>query len=184
VILVVLSFGLLAVNADEGVLFKQENKPENLKGFLELIHQTIYTKKDLKLAVVLYRSLIPDQDRIKKALKDNVGPEVIEKIMSMHKGFGVPNEANIGEIARAEQTVLEVYGAATEEIALYKEDSVPFYKFPGGTKQVAEQFLRANMMFYEAAFLKPGARSGIKYHLFYWDGKQWTMLGPVWRALR
>ena len=27
------------------------------------------------------------------------------------------------------------------------------------------------------------AEMGMKYHLFYWDGRQWTMLGPVWRAL-
>jgi hypothetical protein len=184
VIAVVLSLSLLVANADEGKSFKQENKPENLKMFLELIHQTIHIKKDLKQAVVLYRSLIPDQDRVKKAFRDNVGPEVIEKIMAMHKEFGPINEAAISQLASEEQKVVAVHGATTEEIALYKEDSVPFYKFPGGTKQVAQQLLGPNMMFFEAEFLRPGSRAGIKYHLFYWDGKQWTMLGPVWRALR
>jgi hypothetical protein len=24
----------------------------------------------------------------------------------------------------------------------------------------------------------------MKYHLLYWDGRQWSMLGPVWRVMR
>jgi len=182
--LLVLSFSPLVAHAKEDTSFRQENRPENLKDFLESIHQAIYTKKDLKQAAVLYRSLFPDPDRIRKALKDNVSTDVIEKIMSIQREFGVPNEYNISEVAQADQTIVKVHGATTEEIALYQKDSIPFYEFPGRTKQVAERFLRPNMMFYEAEFVKSGAGSGIKYHLFYWDGKRWTMLGPVWRVLR
>jgi hypothetical protein len=40
------------------------------------------------------------------------------------------------------------------------------------------------MTFYEVGFLEPGKDYGVKYHLFYWDGRQWTMLGPLWRALQ
>ena len=29
----------------------------------------------------------------------------------------------------------------------------------------------------------PGKDSGMKYHLIYWDGRQWMMLGPVWRVM-
>jgi hypothetical protein len=43
--------------------------------------------------------------------------------------------------------------------------------------------LRPGVTFYEVEFLEPGKDAGMKYHLFYWDGKQWSMLGPVWRAL-
>jgi len=39
------------------------------------------------------------------------------------------------------------------------------------------------MTFYAVEFLEPGKSSGIKYHLVYWDGNQWSMLGPVWNAL-
>jgi hypothetical protein len=49
---------------------------------------------------------------------------------------------------------------------------------------MAEQILRPGMTFYEVEFLEPGKEYGVKYHLFFWDGKQWTMLGPVWRALQ
>jgi hypothetical protein len=40
------------------------------------------------------------------------------------------------------------------------------------------------MTFYEVELLEPGKEYGMKYHLFFWDGKQWTMLGPVWRELQ
>jgi hypothetical protein len=60
---------------------------------------------------------------------------------------------------------------------------VVFAKFPGGAVKLAGQILRPGMTFYEVEFLEPGKDSGMKYHLFYWDGKQWTMLGPLWRAL-
>jgi hypothetical protein len=57
-------------------------------------------------------------------------------------------------------------------------------EFPGGTVEIAKQILRPGMTFFEIEFLEPGKESGMKYHLFYWDGRQWTMLGPVWRAMR
>jgi hypothetical protein len=44
--------------------------------------------------------------------------------------------------------------------------------------------LRPGVTFYEVEFLQPGQPRGIKYHLFYWDGRRWAMLGPVWRSAR
>jgi hypothetical protein len=40
------------------------------------------------------------------------------------------------------------------------------------------------MKFYEVEFVKPGEDMGMKYHLFFWDGARWKMLGPVWRSMR
>jgi hypothetical protein len=40
------------------------------------------------------------------------------------------------------------------------------------------------MTFYEVEFVPPGKDLGMKFHLFYWDGSQWTMLGPVWRVIK
>jgi hypothetical protein len=44
--------------------------------------------------------------------------------------------------------------------------------------------LRPGLTFYQVEFLEPGKDDGMKYHLFYWDGEQWTMLGPIWRVLK
>jgi hypothetical protein len=43
--------------------------------------------------------------------------------------------------------------------------------------------LRPRMTFYEVELVKPGETAGMVYHLFFWDGAQWTMLGPVWRMI-
>ena len=90
-----------------GASFTHENKPENLRALFSTIHQAVHGKKDAKQAAELMQTVMPDESRVKKALKDNVGADVLQRIV----GFQM------------------------------------------------------------------------KYHLFYWDGKQWSMLGPVWRVL-
>jgi len=39
------------------------------------------------------------------------------------------------------------------------------------------------LRFYEAEFVAPGEELGMKYHLLFWDGSRWRMLGPIWRML-
>ncbi len=164
--------------------FKQENHPENLKALLETIHQLIYIKKDSRSAVTHFDSLFPNEARARKALRSDVASETLQKILDMYKGFGSMGETNINQLAGADQKLVRVHGATTDEIARNARDSVVFAEFPGGAVRIAKDILREGMIFYEAEFLEPGKENGVKYHLFYWDGMQWTMLGPVWRALR
>ena len=168
--------------ADEAANFKPENKPENLKALFELLHHTVYVRKDAKQAAALFQSLIPDEARAKKALKEDVTPEMLRQIMDQLKKM-VVSEADAGKLARPEQTVVRVHAATTEEIAKYENGSVAFKEFPGGAKRLAEQVLRRGVTFYEVEFLEPGKDAGIKYHLCYWDGKRWSMLGPMWRVV-
>ena len=163
--------------------FKQENKPENLKALFELVHQTVHIKKDNKGATALFAALIPDEARAKKAFKDKIAPDVQSAILDMHKNLRF-KEDGAPKIARPTQTVVQVHGSTTEDIIRYREGSVAHKEFPGGTKRVAEQALKPGMMFYEVEYLEPGKDSGMKYHLMYWDGKQWSMLGPAWRVLK
>jgi hypothetical protein len=172
------------MRADALGQFRQENQPENLKALLETIHNLIYVKKDARSAAALLTSLYPDEDRARRALRDGIPPETLQKILEMHKRFGSLGETNINELAGTDQKVVKAHGATTEEIARNARDSVVFAEFPGGAIRMAKEILRQGMTFYEAEFLEPGKENGVKYHLFYWDGKQWTMLGPVWRALQ
>jgi hypothetical protein len=96
----------------------------------------------------------------------------------------VISEAEAVKLAKPEQTVVNVTGATTEEIANYGKGSAAYNEFSGGASGVAEKVLRPGMTFYEVKFLEPGKVAGMKYHLFYWDGGRWTMLGPIWRALK
>jgi len=163
--------------------FKQENKPENLKALLEQTHKALHDKKDTKLAASLFSSLVPDEARLKKALKDGVDADTIKKISDQHKAFAI-NEQTVVKLAKPEQTVVKVHAATTEEIMKYEKGTPAFQEFPGGTKRVAELLLRPGTTYYEAEFLEPGKDAGMKFHLFYWDGEHWSMLGPVWRIVR
>ncbi len=159
--------------------------PENLKKLFETIHNLIYVKKDAKSAAALLASLFPNEERARKAIRDDVPPEALQKIFDYQKQLGsLLGETNVGELARPEQNVVMVHGATTEEIVTYAQGSVAYAEFPGGTRRLAERILRPGMTFYEVEFLEPGKNLGIKYHLFYWDGRQWSMLGPMWRVLQ
>ena len=166
-----------------GGSFKQEDKPENLKAFFELIHETIHVKKDAKQAAALFQSMVPDQARLKKALKDDIAPATTQQITDLHKSFTI-SEDGVRKLARADQKEVQVHGSRTEDILKYEPGSVAYKEFPGGAKRVAELALRPGTTFYEVEYLEPGKDAGMKYHLIYWDGKQWSMLGPVWRALK
>jgi hypothetical protein len=164
--------------------FRHENRPENLKALLETIHHLIYVKKDARSAAALLLSLIPNEERARKALRNDAPPESLQKILDMYRQFGLPGNADVNRLAKPEQTIVKVHGATTEEIARNEQGTVVFSEFPGGAVDMAGKILRPGLTFYEVEFLEPGKEYGIKYHLFFWDGRQWTMLGPVWRALR
>jgi len=163
--------------------FKHENKPENLRALFSNIHQQINGKKDTKQAAELMQSVMPDEARVKKALRDNVPADTLQRIVGFHKKMGPVSERDVVKLAKPEQKNVQVHAAKTEDLVQYRQGSVAFKEFPGGAKKVAEAVLRPGMTFYEVEFLEPGKDAGMKYHLFYWDGKQWSMLGPVWRVL-
>ncbi|MEM4405386.1 MAG: hypothetical protein QXR28_05960 [Nitrososphaerota archaeon] len=160
-----------------------EQKPEDLKKLFEVIYLNLHVKKDHKLAASLFQSLIPDETRLKRALREGLSAEVRAQIVAYHKSMPV-NEENVAGLVRSGQSVVKLHAATTEEIARYEQGSVAYKEFPGGAKRVAEQILRKGVTFYEVEFLEPGKGAGVKYHLLYWDGEQWSMLGPVWRVLK
>jgi hypothetical protein len=167
-----------------GTQFRHINRPENLKALFETIHNLIHVKKDAMSAVALFDSMIPNEERARKALRNDAPPESLQKILGMYRQFGLPGNADVNRLAKPEQTIVKVHGATTEEIARNEQGTVVFSEFPGGAVDMAGKILRPGLTFYEIEFLEPGKEYGIKYHLFFWDGRQWTMLGPVWRALR
>ena len=163
--------------------FKHENNPENLRALFSSIHQAVHAKRDAKQAAELMQSVMPDEARVKKALKDDVGADALQRIVSIHKSMPPVSEREVAKLARPEQGNVKVHAAKTEDLIAYREGSVAHKEFPGGAKKTAEQVLRPGMTFYEVEFLEIGKSSGPKHHLLYWDGKSWSMLGPIWRVL-
>jgi hypothetical protein len=174
---------LLLVTACDSGSFKQEDNPQNLKALFEQIHQTVHVKNDAKQATALFQSMIPDEGRLKKALKDGVAADAVGQIGAFHKSMPITEDA-VRKLARSNQSEVQVHGAKTEEIVAYQPGSVAHKEFPGGTRRVASELLRPGLTFYEVEYLEPGKDAGMKYHLIYWDGKRWSMLGPVWRVLK
>lgn len=163
--------------------FKHENSPKNLKAYFQLMHETVHTKRDLKQGTLLFQALLPDPQRIGKALKDDVTQENARQILAMHQKMSVTEDI-VSKLARPEQRQVQVHSATTEDLVRFREGTAAYKEFPGGAKRVAEQVLRPGTTFYEVEYVAPGKDAGMKYHLLYWDGKQWSMLGPVWRAIK
>ena len=164
--------------------FKQENKPENLKACVAALQKAIGAG-DTKTSLAMTKSLLCDEARLKKALKEDVAKEPLDALVKMHKGYLDTDEAKLATALKVkpEQTEIRVHGATTEEIAKYEKDSVAFKEFPGGARKLAETILRPGVTFYEVEFLEPGKDAGMKFHLFFWDGERWAMLGAAWRVV-
>ena len=180
-----LSLSLLdAFSSIAAPVYTPQNKPENLQAYFELIYQTLYTDKNPEKAAALFSSLIPDRARLQKALKDEVAPELIPKLLELYLRLGLPNQGNIHELIQANKSVVSVYGATTEELAANVEGSPAWEHFAGGARKAAPQVLRPQTTFYQVKLTAPGQPHGMTFHLFYWDGRQWSMLGKVWQVLR
>lgn len=130
-------------------------------------------------------ALLPDEVRIRKALGSGGIDETVAKIVAFHDQLP-KDDVSLAELISAgpDQTEVQVHGSTTEDLSTYAEGSVAYAEFPGGAQAVSQAgLLKPGLTFYEVEFVKPGEGSGMKYHLFYWDGSAWTMLGPIWRAL-
>jgi hypothetical protein len=141
---------------------------------------------DGKTSLALSKSLLADEARLRKALKEGVDKNVLARLVEMQKGYAALSD---GKLALAfqvepEQTEIQVHGATASELGKYEKGSVAFREFPGGARDLAASVLRPGLTFYEVELLEPGKDAGMKFHLFYWDGQRWTMLGPAWRALK
>jgi hypothetical protein len=145
-----------------------------------------HSSGNLKRAAEINKVLLPDVTQIARALSAEVAPDVLNKVTEMHSKLP-KGEQQLAELIRCKpnQSVIKVYEATTEEIARSDEKSVAYKEFPDGVRGLATiKILRSKMTFYELVFLEPGNDAGMKYHLFYWDGQDWKMLGPIWRVLQ
>lgn len=166
-------------------LYAQSDSPDNLKGLLDTIMKSSESG-DHKKAAALIRGIFTDKASLSKALKDDAPAAFVDEVLSQNKQIPTDDAELAGLFKRggADRTEIEVTGATTEEIAEYKDGSAAYREFPGGTRKLAAQVLRPGVKFYEVEFHAPGADSGMKFHMFFWDGSAWRMLGPAWRALK
>jgi hypothetical protein len=162
----------------------QEPTADNLKALCQQIHKTLHQQKDAAQAARLFQQLIPDEARLNQGLRSDIKPEHLKAILELKQKMGTVGEKEVRQLMKPSQSEVQVHASTTEELVAYTKDSVAYKEFPGGAQRLAQIVLKPKMTYYEVEYLEPGQDAGMKYHLFYWDGKQWSMLGPIWRAIR
>jgi hypothetical protein len=141
--------------------------------------------EDVEAVAAVNRSLLPDEAELKAGLNPSANPEEVQKVMAMHASLPKDDTKAVARliVPKPGQTVAKIHAATTEEIATYGEGTTAHSEFPGGAKTVARAgLLKPGQTYFEVEFLEPGKDAGVKYHLFYWNGSSFSMLGPVWRA--
>ena len=165
--------------------FKMEDSSENLKLYMEKLQLCIKTG-DIKNGASMTKALIPDSSRIAYGLNKKVTKETKKAIADFFKKV-VPNDPKkVSQLFKTnpKRTQVLVHRAKGTEIAKNEKGSIVWKEFPGGAVSAAKKYLNPKLYFYEIELLEPGDSRGTKYHLFYFDGKNWTMFGPLWRSLK
>lgn len=137
-------------------------------------------------AAAMTKGLLPDLSRARLAFREAMPEPVKERLDEFYKKLTPSKKESLAKLLglRESDTEVRVYSATTEELKEPPRGSMADKQFPGGARRLAVQALRPNVLFFEIQCVSPGESRGIRYHLFFWDGERWTMLGPVWRALR
>lgn len=140
--------------------------------------------KDVAKGQALALSLLPDRPVLRKVLLDEVDDTVRKGILAPYLDISPsPQLAARAFVPGGGMTEVHVYAATTEQLIAYERGSLAMLRFPTGAQRLARAALRPNMTFYEVEITPPGAPTGVKYHMFFWDGSRWRTLGSAWHAI-
>lgn len=158
-----------------------KNDPEDLKALLTAIRED--ATKDPAKAAALTRGLLVDKDSVEVAVADPaLAQKLVEQVAMVPKDDA--QVAGMLDPKKPEYSDITAHGATTEEILANAEGGVARAEFPGGVRKLAEKgLLQKGVTFYEVEWTPKGESAGMKYHLFFWDGQRWRMLGPAWRGV-
>jgi hypothetical protein len=148
--------------------------------------QQAYAREDAQAVLQITRGLLPNEEQILAALAPDVSAEDRAKVMEWHAALSKDDKSLLKLLAmQAAQTKVVVHSATTEQLAGKESAPEAIQKFPGGAAEAARKgVLRPGRKFHEVEFLEPGKDAGMRFHLFYWNGSSWSMLGPIWRKVR
>lgn len=160
---------------------QHENTPENLA---DLFGRAVV---DPESRVAFAQAVFPTEDTLAMALADG-HDDVLAALVEAYDKMRPPEEAppkmwfKVLDVP-TDRTEVRVHGATASEIADAIPGTTAAKEFPGGAQKVAG-LLDPGLTFYEVTATEPGASSGSRFHLFFWAGTHWSMLGPAWRVLR
>ncbi len=139
---------------------------------------------DIKTASALTMLLLPDDDDLHLAIRSDAKKE-FKKIAELHRKFIPKDDFTAATMfgGRPEMSEIQLHAATARQLTSYRRGSIARREFPEEVRKAAKKVLRPNIKFYEVELLEPGHSVGMKYHLFFHNGKNWKMLGPIWRVL-
>ena len=141
--------------------------------------RTACQASDVATGRAIVASLMPTRDQLRRALVDTAPDSVVEMIVAQAKEIPTDDAKAACVLSPPGRTEIAIHRATTEEIAA-RSARVVVDEFPRGTQSLSP-LLRPGTTFYEVETVEPGADKGTKFHLLFWDGTQWRMLGPAWR---
>jgi hypothetical protein len=162
----------------------QKDGADGLKAVFEASHAAC-SGKDFAKGKALTMSVIPTKDQLKKVTKDDVPAAELDKLAEQFKELPPSDEKAACVFYPGDgRTEIKVHASTVEDLIAYKEGTPAFEEFPGGAKKLAEKVLKPGTTFYEVEVTEPGKDLGTKFHMFFWDGAQWRMMGPAWRVFK
>lgn len=154
--------------------------------FAELVSANV--RGDTATAAAICRRVYPDGARIRAGLREDAPAAVVAKLEAFYAELR-PQDGDDAGWAKLlatppARTEVKVYEATTEQIAANGAEGVVAAEFHDQAPSVAQRLLRPGLTFHVVEVTEPNKDLGTKFHLFFWDGTDWCMLGPVWRAER
>ena len=160
----------------------QRDGVAGLTAFIAATHAGC-TRPDKKAGAVLVRSVVPDAAALQRVLRDDVAAQQRERLAALFRELPEADDQTACVFLPGQgRTEIHVTTATVEELAA--EGTPTLGAFPSGARGLARTALRPTLRFYEVEVTVPGQDGGTKFHMFFWDGRAWKMLGPAWRAMR
>ena len=163
-----------------GPSFQHVNDHENLRKMFRRIRDLIRGGQYAR-ANTLGATLLPDEERLKAGLREGTPESEVQRILALEKS-SLPDE--VYKIFAPDSLASEVrlYRATTEELISCPKDTAAHDVFPKNAQKVARELLRPGITWWIVELAVPGQEQGFRYHLIFFDGAHWTMLGPIWAA--
>lgn len=161
-----------------GPSFQHVNDHENLRALYRRLRDLIRGGQYAR-ANALGGSLLPDEARLRAGLREGTPEAEVLRILELEKR-SLPDD--VYKIFAPDSTASEVrlYRATTEELQNPPKNTAARDVFPKNVKSVAKDLLRPGITWYIVELAVPGQDQGFRYHLHFFDGAHWTMLGPIW----
>lgn len=130
----------------------------------------------------ILEGIMPTTESLSRALVDAAPPNLRAQLVAQRSEIPADDAKAACVFAPAGRTEVLVHRATTEELAAHAPNTEAATEFPAGAQLLAP-LLRPGTTFYEVETVEPGNDRGTKFHMFFWDGATWRMLGPAWRYL-